>query len=133
MELVAHEVTLELCPSTGVHLWLMSDCSSEWSGSYLVVEVGDLRSRQRLELLVEARLPNTTKGQTTSVEFCVTDAAGPISASPCVRTLTRLSPECVRWETRTSRSDATCKLCWRCASGCPDVSTDLSLRSTTSW
>ena len=78
MEVIAHGVTLQLCPSPGVDLQLMSDFPSEWTGTHLAVEVGDLISGQQLDLLVGVQLPAAAMGEAASVEVCATDADGPI-------------------------------------------------------
>ena len=95
MEVIAHGVRLQLCPSPGVRLRLMSDYPSAWTGTHLAVEVGDLISGQQLELLVGARLPAAATGETASVEVCVTDADGPIE----------LPIQTVRWQLAPGRAN----------------------------
>jgi Ca-activated chloride channel family protein len=79
MEVCARGVAVELWPSAGVRLELLSDYPSTWTGTHLHVEVGDLVSAQHLELLVSARLASGQVGDEASVEVRVSDREGPLA------------------------------------------------------
>ncbi|MFZ4580542.1 MAG: hypothetical protein ACOYOB_19330, partial [Myxococcota bacterium] len=84
MEVCARGVAVELWPSPGVRLELLSDYPATWTGTHLHVEVGDLVSAQHLELLVSARLPSGQVGDEASVEVRVSDREGPLALPVCL-------------------------------------------------
>lgn len=92
MDVVARGVVVELWPSPGVRLEVLSDYPTVWTGTHLRIEVGDLVSDQRLELLATARLPAGREGEKPSVEVRASDAEGPLE----------LPVQLVSWQLTTS-------------------------------
>lgn len=78
MDVVARGVVIELWPSPGVRLELLSDYPASWTGTHLRVELGDLVSAQQLDLLLAARLPVGRTGEHASVEIRICDGEGPL-------------------------------------------------------
>ncbi len=78
MDVVARGVVVELWPSQGVRLELLSDYPAIWTGTHLRVELGDLVSDQCVDLIVTALLPRAADGDPPSVEARLSDADGPL-------------------------------------------------------
>ncbi len=78
MDVVARGVVVELWPSDGVRLELLSDLPAIWTGTHLRVELGDLVSDQRIDLVATALLPRVSGGDPPSVEVRASDADGPL-------------------------------------------------------
>ena len=78
MDVVARGVVVELWPSPGVRLEVLSDYPSTWTGTHLRVEVGDLVSNQHMDLFATALLPAGQEGEQPSVEVRASDAEGPL-------------------------------------------------------
>ncbi len=78
MDVVARGIVVELWPSDGVRLELLSDYPAIWTGTHLRVELGDLVSDQTVDLIATALLPRTSDGDPPSVEVRAADAEGPL-------------------------------------------------------
>ncbi len=78
LSVVARGIAVDLCPSPGVRLEVLSNYPAQWTGTQLHLEVGDLVSDQELDLLIAALLPAGQHGETPSVEVTVSDREGPL-------------------------------------------------------
>ncbi len=96
-EVVATGVVIELWPSEGVKLTVLSDFPMRWAETHWRLEVGDLVGEQLMDVMLQVRVPRGVVGGEASVEVRLSDAEG----------LLELPIQRMCWSVVDARTDAT--------------------------